>query len=346
MITIRIFIFLLLNVQFILSEDSIQSIFKRQSGNALQITELDHWTLPPKYVKNGDDNKVRRFRLESPQMTIEMISLDLIITSINIPNQKNEMSDVVLGFDDINGYLRDSSFSGAFVSLSPKEMQHEKKTPRNWNPTLKENSIVFSLLKDKTVLLNAEFYLSETEEELTVDIKGIVSKPTFMNIGLKTYFNLAGYETGPSGIEGHVVQINANEISEKSGGEFRYVDLEENDLDLRIPQTLDEIIFKESLKSGRYFIVDRSISEFHRFVGRVSHTDSKRYLEVYSNQPAVYFDLSKESQSNGKNETKLEKNSGFEMKMVTLLDNDQISNINPGDLYTHTIKYKFGVDEF
>nr|ACO11097.1 Aldose 1-epimerase [Caligus rogercresseyi] len=327
------------------SEENAHRLFKRQSrGSGLKITELSPWTLPRKNVKQGDINKVERFRLQAPGITVEVASLDLIITSIKVPNQNKTMSDIILGFDDIAGYLESPSFSGAFVSLSPKGMQSENKTPRNWRATKLDDALVFSLLQGKKVLLNARFSLSK--DELRVEMKGIVSEPTFLSIGLKNYFNLAGYETGLSGIEGHIVQINGNEISEKNRGSTKYVALDGHELDFRVPQSVEEVIYKDSLKYGRDFIVERSISEFDRFVGRVSHADSRRFLEVYSNQPVLHFDLLGETDAEGKESTPMEKNGGFVVKMATLLDDKEISSVNPGQIYSQTLVYKFGVDQF
>ena len=93
----------------------------------------------------------------------------------------------------------------------------------------------------------------------------------------------------------------------------------------------------------------------NRFVARAVHLDSGRTLEVYSNQPGVQFYTGnylpswQDESLIGKNEVMYEQHGGFCLE--TQLFPDAINQdfglksvLNPGEIYYHTVKYKFGIE--
>ncbi|CAB4069103.1 galM [Lepeophtheirus salmonis] len=304
------------------ASSNFQRLVKREEESVgVKITQLESWELPDEYVDNANKKEIKRFSLEMDKITLEVMSLDLVITSLKLPDDNASMSDVVLGFDDVEGYMKNPAFSGVFISLSPDDMDHKSKPLRNWVSTHMKDKLVFSLIKDEEVM------------------------PSFMDISLKQYFNLAGHASGISGLNEQIIQVNAAEVSETPEGNS-FVDIDGNDLDLRIPQNIGFLISNENITLGRRFVIDRSLAIYDRFVTRISHGISRRFVEVYSNQPSFYFDVFNKTTSFGKGSEEYEAKSGVEISTGTLFDEKELSIVIPGDVYKHIVVYRFGVDEF
>ncbi|XP_040574265.1 galactose mutarotase [Lepeophtheirus salmonis] len=327
------------------ASSNFQRLVKREEESVgVKITQLESWELPDEYVDNANKKEIKRFSLEMDKITLEVMSLDLVITSLKLPDDNASMSDVVLGFDDVEGYMKNPAFSGVFISLSPDDMDHKSKPLRNWVSTHMKDKLVFSLIKDEEVMVNAEFLL-DAEGKLHITFQSLVSQPSFMDISLKQYFNLAGHASGISGLNEQIIQVNAAEVSETPEGNS-FVDIDGNDLDLRIPQNIGFLISNENITLGRRFVIDRSLAIYDRFVTRISHGISRRFVEVYSNQPSFYFDVFNKTTSFGKGSEEYEAKSGVEISTGTLFDEKELSIVIPGDVYKHIVVYRFGVDEF
>jgi len=48
-------------------------------------------------------------------VTVQAITYGGIITSITAPDRNGTLADIVLGFDSIDGYLKDHPFFGAII---------------------------------------------------------------------------------------------------------------------------------------------------------------------------------------------------------------------------------------
>ena len=60
--------------------------------------------------------EIHQFTLRNNRgMEVELINYGAIITSIRVPDRHNEPGDVVLGFDNLEGYLGDHPFLGAMI---------------------------------------------------------------------------------------------------------------------------------------------------------------------------------------------------------------------------------------
>ncbi|QQP38738.1 Aldose 1-epimerase [Caligus rogercresseyi] len=54
-------------------------------------------------------------------------------------------------------------------------------------------------------MLNAEFNMDE-EGKVRLTFTGLLSEPSFLNVALKQYFNLAGHATGISGLNEQIIK--------------------------------------------------------------------------------------------------------------------------------------------
>ena len=68
------------------------------------------------FGKTGDGTPVEAFTLRNKAgVEVTAISYGAIITSIRVPDRTGAMADVALGFDTLDGYLKDHPFFGAVV---------------------------------------------------------------------------------------------------------------------------------------------------------------------------------------------------------------------------------------
>lgn len=68
------------------------------------------------YGRMPDGREIGLHTLTNKQnATVRLIDYGAIVTSLVVPDGNGQLSDVVLGFDDLNGYLHDTCFLGAVV---------------------------------------------------------------------------------------------------------------------------------------------------------------------------------------------------------------------------------------
>lgn len=251
------------------------------------------------------------------------------VVSIQVPDRSGQMADVVLGFDDLQGYLGDNPFFGAIVGRYANRIAKgrftldgvEYKLPVNDGP----NSLHGGLKGfDKRVWTAQEIttpqpaleltYLSKDGEEgypgdlnvkvvytltddneLKIDYSATTDKDTVLNLTNHSYFNLAG--AGNGDILKQVIMINADRFTPVDAtliptGELREV--AGTPFDFRQPTAIGARINADDqqLKFGKGYD--------HNFVlnregsglvlaARVTDPESGRVLEVLTTQPGLQF---------------------------------------------------------
>ncbi|MGB8367941.1 MAG: aldose epimerase family protein [Limisphaerales bacterium] len=170
-----------------------------------------------------------------------------IIVSLKVPDKNGKPGDVVLGYDDLDGYLKATPYFGALIGRYGNRIGGAKFNLEGKTYTLATNNGPNSLhggLKgyDKVVwtAVKAEVgpkgprlelnYLSQDGEEgfpgnlkvtavytltdnneLRLDFTATTDKPTVCNLTHHSYFNLAGQGNGD--ILGHEVYINSDKTT-------------------------------------------------------------------------------------------------------------------------------------
>lgn len=137
-------------------------------------------------------------------------------------------------------------------------------------------------------------------------------------------------------------------------GEIRSVS--DSIMDLRTPKILGDVINK--VPGGGYdynfCIIDGEDNQDTKLAGKVVHPGTGRTLEVYTNQPGVQFytaNFIPETNTSGiagKDGKVYFKHGAFCLETQNYPDavnheNFPNSIVRPGDLYYHTVEYKFGV---
>jgi aldose 1-epimerase len=172
---------------------------------------------------------------------VRAITYGGIITSIKVPDRAGRMADIVLGFDSIEGYLKDHPFFGAIIGrygnriakgqfvLDGRTITLAKNNGPNhlhggmkgfdkvlWaaEPMKGQAGVVFSRISPDgeegypgNLSVRVSYTLTD-KNELVVDYLGTTDKPTPVNLTQHSYFNLTG--DGSSDILGHQLTINAD----------------------------------------------------------------------------------------------------------------------------------------
>ena len=178
-------------------------------------------------------------------MSVRAINYGAIITSIQVPDRKGRLTDVVIGHDDIDGYLNRSRFFGAVVGRYGNRIANGRFTLDGRDYALAVNNgpnhlhggvkgfdkVVWTAEKvappapgDAAIAFTRTspdgeegypgtlkvrvVYTLTTKNELVVDYTATTDKATPINLTQHSYFNLAGHASGD--ITNHVLTIHAD----------------------------------------------------------------------------------------------------------------------------------------
>ncbi len=279
------------------------------------------------FGKTPDGKTVDLYVLKNGRLTVKVMTYGAIITSIETPDRDGELDDVVLGFDDLNGYLGTHPYFGATVGRVANRIAKGKFTLNGKEYTLAANNGPNALhggLKgfDKVVWKAEELesgdgpsvrmsYVSPDGEEgypgnLTVSVLFTVTaddkleikytaetdKATPVNLSNHSYFNLGG-KHGDS-IRGHQVTLYASNYTPVDDaliptGEIAPV--AETTFDLRKPSQLGFLIsLLDNTPQGfdHNFVLDKPKGRMG-LAARVFDPKSGREMTVSTTEPGVQF---------------------------------------------------------
>ena len=176
---------------------------------------------------------------------VQATSYGAIITVVRTPDRNGRLDDIVLGYDSLAGYLRDTPYFGAVVGRYANRIAKGQFTldgatynlARNNGP----NSLHGGLRGFDKVLWNATPFQSDSgagvrltyvspngeegypgtlnvsvtytltpRDELVVDYEATTDKATPLNISQHTYWNLSG--TGPTSVPGQPLATNSQHV--------------------------------------------------------------------------------------------------------------------------------------
>jgi aldose 1-epimerase len=249
-----------------------------------------------------------------------------VVVSLKVPDRTGAPGDVVLGFDNLEGYLKPNPYFGAIVGRYGNRIAHGQFTLDGVEYVLAknngENSLHGGIRGFDKRLWTARHgrqtleltYLSKDGEEgfpgnlsttvtytltdnneLRVDYSATTDKDTVVNLTNHSYFNLAGQGNGD--VLGHQVTIFADRFTPVDKtmiptGELRNV--QGTPFDFRRPHAIGERINTgdEQLQLGRgydhNFVLNRTGSGLE-LAARVSEPKTGRVLEVLTTEPGVQF---------------------------------------------------------
>jgi aldose 1-epimerase len=282
------------------------------------------------FGKMADGKLIDLYTLTNHQgMRVAITNYGGIVVSIVVPDSKGRVADVVLGFDNLEGYLAKEPYFGALIGRYGNRIGNarfklngvEYKLPANDGP----NSLHGGFQGfDKRVWTAREIrgehpaleltYLSKDGEEgypgdlrakvvysltddnaLRIDYTATTDKETVVNLTNHSYFNLAGEGNGD--ILKHEIMINADRFTPIDGtliptGELRKV--ENTPFDFRKPAMIGARIDAddEQIKFGKGYdhnFVLNRSGAGLSLAARVTDPGSGRVLEVLTTQPGLQF---------------------------------------------------------
>ncbi|XP_070333198.1 galactose mutarotase isoform X2 [Odocoileus virginianus] len=262
---------------------------------------------------------VEKFQLQSDQLRVDIISWGCTITALEVKDRQGRASDVVLGFDELEGYLQKQPYFGAVVGrvanriakgtfmLDGKEYKLAINNGPNslhggvkgfdkvlWTPRVLSNGVEFSRVSpdgEEGYPGELKVWVTYTLDggELVVNYRAQASQTTPVNLTNHSYFNLAGQ--GSPNIYDHEVTIEAdaflpvNEVLIPTG---EIASVQGTAFDLRKPVELGKHLQEFHVNGFDHNFCLKGSKE-KRFCARVYHAGSGRVLEVYTTQPGVQF---------------------------------------------------------
>ncbi|MBL31004.1 MAG: galactose-1-epimerase [Flavobacteriaceae bacterium] len=228
--------FIFNNHLFILIIIIICSCNFNENNSRMTIYKTDFGELPT-------GQKVDKYKLSNSTISVEVINYGGIITNIKVPDDQGNLKDVVLGFDNIEGYINEHPYFGAIIGRYGNRIKNGKFNIDGNEYNLAINNgehslhggikgfdkVIWSVeeLEGKNFIGLQLSYLSKHMEEgypgnLNVVVKYILNDKnelkilynantdatTILNLTQHSYFNLLGESSGD--ILDHMVIINAD----------------------------------------------------------------------------------------------------------------------------------------
>lgn len=274
----------------------------------------------------GDVNgqAVELFTLSNKNgMTVKITNYGGIVTHLFTPDKKGNNENIVLGFEDLEGYLGDHPYFGAiigrvgnriangkfslegnlyelYVNNGPNHLHGGKEgfDKKIWKATPYENK-EFVALRLNYLSKNMEEgypgnldvtveYRLTSENELVIEYLAESDKLTHVNLTQHNYYNLNGCKKN---IHDHIVQINAEkftEVGENSIPTGRIFDVENTPLDFRTPKRVGDDIEKVEGGFDHNYVVNENSKDLKK-IAHVYDPDSGRTMDVKTTEPGVQF---------------------------------------------------------
>jgi aldose 1-epimerase len=280
------------------------------------------------FGKTADGTAVDLYVLKNKHgMTAKVMTYGAILTELHVPDKNGKLGDVVLGFDDLKGYLAGHPFFGATVGRVANRIAKGKFTLGGKEYKLAINNGPNALHGGKKgfdkVVWKAEpvetkdgvavkfTYRSPDGEEgypgnltatvtytltddnnLRLDYTAKTDRATPVNLSNHSYFNLAGPASGD--ILKHELMLNADRYTPVDDtliptGEINAV--KETPLDFSSPATIGSRIGKVKDKTGGYdhnFVLNKK-GKGPTLAARVREPRTGRVMEMYTTEPGVQF---------------------------------------------------------
>jgi aldose 1-epimerase len=249
-----------------------------------------------------------------------------IVTELHVPDRTGTLADVVLGFENLEGYRKDSPYFGATVGRVANRIKDAAFTLDGTRYTLEANDkpnhlhggrkgwdkVVWSASRRDTAdgpaleltyvstdgeegypgtVMAKTIYALTNNDELTVDMQATTDKPTLVNMAHHSYWNLGGHNSGT--ILDHEVTLYADRYTPGSPmvpyGEIKPVKSTPFDFTSAKP------VGKELKQTGgtrigydHNFVINGEPNQL-RPVARVKDPKSGRVMTLSANQPGVQF---------------------------------------------------------
>jgi aldose 1-epimerase len=275
-----------------------------------------------------DGKPVERYTLTNANgIELKAMSYGGIITSLRVPDRSGKMDDIVLGFNRLDGYLKDPPYFGAIIGrygnrIGKGQFALDGKTYKlatNNGPNhlhggnkgfdkvvwkvepVGQNGLAFSRVSPDgeegypgNLQVRVTYTLTD-KNELIVDYRASTDKATPVNLTQHSYFNLAGQASGD--ILGHELTLQADRYTPVDDtliptGELAPVD--GTPFDFRKSTAIGARINNDDpqLKAGKGYdhnwVLNRSGNGLQP-AARVVEPKTGRTLEIATTEPGIQF---------------------------------------------------------
>ena len=275
-----------------------------------------------------DGQKVTLYELTNENgLSAGVIDYGAILVSLHVPDRDGKMADIVLGFDNLDSYLKRNPLFGATVGRYANRIAHASFTLDGTEYELTANAGTNHIhggrskrfdkvmWKGQTFRNNEEVgvrlkylskdgdegfpgnldcvvtYILTKKNELKISYEATTDKPTIVNLTNHSYFNLAG--AGHGDVLGHEIKINADFYtpSDKAlipTGEIHNV--EGTPLDFTEPKMIGARIgeLKQTRGYDHNYVLKNSSGSLVP-AARVYEPKSGRIMEVHTTEPGMQF---------------------------------------------------------
>jgi aldose 1-epimerase len=278
------------------------------------------------FGKMPDGTSVDSFTLSNGKIEVRILSYGATIQSLRAPDRQGKVSDIVLGYDTLDGYLsKGDPYFGAIVGryanrIANGRFQLNGTTytipadsgpnalhggPRGfdkmiWKAMPLKDGVEFSLTSPDgdqgfPGTLQATVRYALHDSTLSIQYTAAADRPTVVNLSNHAYFNLAGQEQGD--ILHHELMIAASRFTPVDAnliptGELSSV--EGTPFDFREPHPIGERIDQadQQLKFGHGYdhnwVLNSAGGKLQK-AAEVYEPTSGRVLEVLTTQPGLQF---------------------------------------------------------
>lgn len=282
------------------------------------------------------NNPVTCYKLENPGgVNVSILDYGAIIQALEAPGRSDSRSrthrssaDIILGFDDLYGYLKGHPFFGAVAgrvanripegrfSLDGTPYQLGVNAPMQnhlhggfrgfdkyiWDSESAEESGAMTVKLTRTspdgeegypgTLETTITYTLTSDNVLTFLVEATTDKPTIVNIVQHSYFNMAGHDAGD--VRDQELTIEADAVtpvddSLRPTGEI--ADVTGTAFDLRTPTLLGEAFSRVNDVYDINYVLRKNAVSADDMVAcaRLRHPQSGRTMDIATNQPGVQF---------------------------------------------------------
>ncbi len=275
-----------------------------------------------------DGTEIHIFTLSNSKgAEVKIINYGGIVVSIVVPDRNGRFDDVVLGYDKLEGYLKNRAYFGAIIGRHANRIENAgfeiNGAAYNVTKNEGENQLHGGLIGFDKVVWKAEIVTKEQDESLQlsytskdgeegypgnldvkvtytltndnslkIDYYGISDKDTVVNLTNHSYFNLSGHKSG--NILKHEIMINSDKFTVNdrysiSTGEIR--DVKGTPMDFTKITTVEEGIFTdyEQLVFGNGYDHNWVLKLTREKAAEVFDPASGRVMEVYTTKPGIQF---------------------------------------------------------
>ena len=272
-------------------------------------------------LPNGHETSL--YTITRGGITARVTDFGAALVSLDVPDSNGHIDDVVLGYDDCSGYLRDTCFLGSVVgrnanrikggrfslngrevTLTPNEGSNnlhsgpEYYHRRMWTvEEHKEDSITLSLFSpagDQGFPGNATIrvtYLLDAQGGLHIAYEAVCDSDTLFNLTNHSYFNLAGHDKPEKAMEQYLsMPARTFTVADSESiptGEQRSV--AGTPMDFRAPKPIGRDIEADyeplHLQGG----FDHNFEVFCAPCAQLTDPTSGRAMAVYTDLPGIQF---------------------------------------------------------